>query len=373
MVPVITFFVLFFVSCAALILTSGETIGAKDSRIVKLYLDGKQRDIPTRSQSVGELLSSLNVELHDQDVVEPARDTPISSNNFSVNIYRARPVTIVDATGQKTVAKLAEREPAEIAKRAGLTIYPEDKFNIAPPSTTMQDNIIGEKIVIDRALPIKLSLYGTTYDIRTQANTVADLVSERGIHFTEASVLPSPSTQLKANDIVFVTEVGKQISVVEESIPQPVEYVDSVDLELGTNKVREEGVPGKKAVVYDIAQDGSKKPLQEIVVMQPVRKLVARGAKPKPGFDGGFDAALARLRSCEGSYTSINYAGGYYGAYQFNLGTWRTNAPASYVDVRPDQAPPAVQDEAAKTLYSRRGWQPWPSCSIKLGLQDIYR
>lgn len=349
-------------------MTSGETIGAKDSKIVQLYVDGKKRDIPTREQSVGGLLASLDVDIHEEDVVEPDLDTPIGSSNFSVNVYRARPITIVDSSGQKTMAKVAEREPADIAKKAGLTVYPEDIFTVASPSETLEDGVIGEKIIIDRALPVKLSLYGTTYAIRTQAETVGQLADERRIQYDEASILPSPDTRLKANDVIFITEVGKQISVLEEAIPQPVEYTESADLEVGSTKVKEEGAPGKKAVVYEIAPDGTKKPLQEVVVIEPVRKLVARGVKPKPGFDGSFEAALARLRSCEGSYTS-NTGNGYYGAYQFNIGTWNNYGGYPNAAV----APPIVQDQKAAETYKRRGWQPWPACSIKLGLQDIYR
>ncbi len=367
-VPVITFFALFFASCIGLVMTGGETIGAKDSRIVQLYVDGKKRAVPTRASTVGEVLNRLDVELREEDVVDPAVDSPITGNNFSINIYRARPVTIIDSGGQKTRAKIADREPSDIARKAGLTIYPEDKLTAMSPAGVLHSGVIGEQIVIDRALPVKLSLYGTTYDIRTQAHSVAELVKERGIHYDQASVLPDPETALKANDIVFVTEVGKQIAVVEEAISPPVQYVDSADLDIGTTKTKEEGTPGKKVVVYDVAPNGAKKPLQEIVVLQPVRKLVARGVKPKPGFDGGFDAALARLRSCEGSYSS-NTGNGYYGAYQFDVGTWGNyggypNAAA---------APPLVQDQKAKETYMRRGWQPWPSCKNKMGLQDVYR
>lgn len=80
--------------------------------------------------------------------------------------------------------------------------------------------------------------------------------------------------------------------------------------------------------------------------------------------------AWYRLRMCEaGNVYNRNSGNGYYGAYQFAWSTWRGYAPAGYADVRPDLAPPAVQDQAAKNLYNRRGWQPWPACSRKLGLR----
>ena len=75
----------------------------------------------------------------------------------------------------------------------------------------------------------------------------------------------------------------------------------------------------------------------------------------------------AKLRMCEssGNYAT-NTGNGYYGAYQFNLGTWQG---LGYTGL-PSSAPPAVQDEAAQKLYDQRGWQPWPACSVKLGLVD---
>lgn len=370
--PVTTFMVLFFVACAGLIFTNGQTLGPSDSKRVKLSVDGKTQVIPTRAEDVNDLLKRLNITLNDKDVVEPAGDTPIYGDSFSVNIYRSRPVTIVDDQGQTIVTRAADRQPIAIAKKAGLTVYPEDVVKLTAPDKAVEDGIVGDQVYIDRAIPIKLSLYGATYDVRTQADTVADLAKERKFSYDQSSVLPKPQTKLKAGDVVFVTEPGKQIATSEELIVQPVEYVDSTEVPTGSTKTREEGRPGKKVIIYDVAQDGKKRVLQEIIVSQPTRKLIARGAaKPKDvnaTFDGDFQAALARLRSCEGSYTSAT-GNGYYGAYQFDVRTW--NGFGGYQNAA--QAPPIVQDQKAWETYQRRGWQPWPSCKIKMGLQDVYR
>lgn len=67
-------------------------------------------------------------------------------------------------------------------------------------------------------------------------------------------------------------------------------------------------------------------------------------------------AQWSQLRHCESSGTySINTGNGYYGAYQFNLTTWRSVGGSG----RPDQASPAEQDFRALYLYRMRGWQPW--------------
>lgn len=66
--------------------------------------------------------------------------------------------------------------------------------------------------------------------------------------------------------------------------------------------------------------------------------------------------AWAKLRMCEssGRYT-INTGNGYYGAYQFDLPTWRSVGGKGY----PHQASPREQDYRALYLYRMRGWQPW--------------
>ncbi len=74
---------------------------------------------------------------------------------------------------------------------------------------------------------------------------------------------------------------------------------------------------------------------------------------------------FARLAACEsGGNYSINTGNGYYGAYQFDLSTWRSVGMSG----RPDLASRSTQDEAARRLQAARGWSPWPACSRKLGL-----
>ena len=74
-----------------------------------------------------------------------------------------------------------------------------------------------------------------------------------------------------------------------------------------------------------------------------------------------------RLRVCESSDNyRANTGNGYYGAYQFDLSTWHSNGFSG----SPNEASPQTQDQAAALVYSRRGWQPWPACSRRLGLVD---
>jgi resuscitation-promoting factor RpfA len=76
------------------------------------------------------------------------------------------------------------------------------------------------------------------------------------------------------------------------------------------------------------------------------------------------DDVWAKLRKCEaGGRYDANSGNGYYGAYQFSAGTWRKLGYSGL----PHQAPPEVQDEAARKLQTRSGWGQWPACARRIG------
>ncbi len=71
-----------------------------------------------------------------------------------------------------------------------------------------------------------------------------------------------------------------------------------------------------------------------------------------------------RLRMCESTNNyAINTGNGYYGAYQFDLSTWRSVGGTGL----PSNASPATQDALALRLWWSRGWSPW-ACSSIVGL-----
>ncbi len=73
-----------------------------------------------------------------------------------------------------------------------------------------------------------------------------------------------------------------------------------------------------------------------------------------------------RLRMCESSDNySTDTGNGHYGAYQFDLATWRSVGGSGY----PSRASKAEQDKRALILYRERGWQPW-QCATILGLRN---
>jgi hypothetical protein len=66
-----------------------------------------------------------------------------------------------------------------------------------------------------------------------------------------------------------------------------------------------------------------------------------------------------RIRKCEsgGNYKSID-GSGYYGAYQFDRGTWLSNGGGKYGRTA-NKAPAWAQDLIMYKTYQARGWSPW--------------
>lgn len=122
---------------------------------------------------------------------------------------------------------------------------------------------------------------------------------------------------------------------------------------------RAQALAAAKASADAAARDAAARP----VVSTQVGATSATSARV--GIAPATPENMQALRMCEaGNIYSRNSGNGFYGAYQFDIGTW--GGWGGYA--RADLAPAAVQDQKFLETYSRRGWAPWPSCSRKLGL-----
>jgi uncharacterized protein YabE (DUF348 family) len=286
----------------------GQTISPLNSHVVYLFDGTKKETLDTRASTVGDLLGKLPLDLTPQDVVEPSKNTPIVEDNFRINIYRARPVTIIDGDGAKTVILTAQRSPRVVAQDAGLKLNPEDEATFVQGS--LKENILGEKVVISRATPIVLNLYGTQVPTYTQAKTIGGLLVEKNIKLGGGeSVVPAETTAISPGQQIFVLNKGSQIVTAQESVPAPVQYVDDASLSFGTTVVRQAGSPGAKVVTYIVAsQDGKETDrtvIQEVLVSSPVPQIIARGTTIDIPSDKTGIMASAGIKAADYGY--VNY------------------------------------------------------------------
>jgi len=318
----------FFFFAGGLVVANGQTLGPNDSHVVNLYVDGQETPIPTRAATVGDFISKAQVKLNEGDLTEPSLTTPIDADNFRVQIYRAHPVTIIDGATVKRV--LTPHTSAKlIAEKAGFTVYPEDTLTLSTPDNFVQDTIFGEKLTINRATPVSLSLYGApaaTY--RTHATTVNDLLKEKGIApEAGATITPDGSATISANMAIFISKYGKTVITAEEPVPFDIESTPDPTQPLGQVTVTSAGVAGKKQVVYELVlRDGkevSRTKLQEVVTAQPQKQVQTKGTKSTV-VTGDRTAWMAAAGISESDYMYVDYIvsheGGWNGTTKWNHG-----------------------------------------------------
>ncbi len=262
-----------------LLTQGGRNLRPSSAHVVYVFDQGHKQTLSTKAGTVGELVDKLPLKLIKEDVVEPSLDTDIVEDNFRINVYRARPVTILD-NGRRSVALSAQKSPRIVAESAGLSLFAEDVASFAPGS--VREGIIGEKVVITRATPVSLNLYGNLNTVRTHAKTVGEMLREKGVRTdTDDTFSPGIETPISAGMSVSVIKNGIQVATVTEEIAPPQEIVQDDSLSFGATVVRQAGIAGKKLVTYEILVENgveiSRNVLQTLVVEEPVPQIVARG------------------------------------------------------------------------------------------------
>lgn len=307
-VPLATFSVLILLTVfGLLIFNSGSpTLQPIDSNIVILTNDGKEQTVPTRAHTVGELLERRGITLNEGDVVEPAVDAEIVSDNFRVNVYRAVPVTIVDGD-RKTFTFSAAVTPRSIVKQAGIEVYPEDGLSLLPTENFLIEGSIGQRVVIERAIPVNLNIYGTQVSLRTRAKTVGELLDEREIKLEPGdTVTPSRDVAIQPNIQVFLLREGQQIETAEETIPMPQEVQEDSSLSFGATVLRQQGADGRRVVTYQIdTNTGERRKIQEVIVVEPVTHIIARGRAVQIPGDKQAVMAAAGIRPSDYAYVDF--------------------------------------------------------------------
>ena len=103
-----------------------------------------------------------------------------------------------------------------------------------------------------------------------------------------------------------------------------------------------------------------------------IRSIATPRPRPAPApaaggvpVDGNVWDLLAQCES--GGNWAINTGNGYYGGLQFSYSTWLGNGGGDFAEYA-HLATREQQILIAEQLHSRRGFQPWPACRVKLGL-----
>ncbi len=257
---------------------------AENERVITIYHDGVEQTVVTDATTVKDVLARVNVSLQKYDNVEPAVDTTLVAPSYNINVYRARPVTIVDGPSRYDVMT-ASTSSEEIIRSAKLALYPEDTTAMERINDFVAEGSVGLKLVIHRATPINLVLYGKQLSVRTQSQTVGDLLKEKNVVLGSQDGTNTPlNTAITANMTLTVWRNGVQTVAQDEDVPFSTRQIKDVDRPLGYKSVQTAGVLGKRSVTYEInTQDGreiSRTEIQSVITAQPQEQVEVVGVKP---------------------------------------------------------------------------------------------
>ena len=312
-----------------------------------MYADGQKRIISTDAGTVGEVLNRAGVILATGDLVEPNAKTQVSAGFFNINVYRARPVTVVDA-GKVYRIMSAHSSPRLLAADAGLTTYPEDHYQSGVVTNFVNQHDVGIKVTIQRSLPFTVSADGAVKPYRAQPSTVAAALTSVGVKLgLKDTVNGALTSMLTAGDAVRVTRVSEIVSTVQEVLSAPIKKVDDPTTLVGHSAVQVPGSDGHATVTYRINYRDGVETARVVLAtanrIEPVTKVITVGTKVlyagsvefwRPmvvaaAAQYGMDAAkMMRIMSCEshGNATVISrfIVNGQHpqGLFQFLPSTW---------------------------------------------------
>ena len=260
---------------------------ASDQHVLTIHDRGDEQVVITKAGTLGEALKLAGIEISDgHDVVEPSLDSELVASNYSINIYRARPITVVDGVVKKNITT-AEQTPERIAKAAGITIYSEDQTDFSAPSD-MLSNGSSKVMSIDRATVVQFTLYGKHAEVRTRATTVEEFLKEKSIKIGSNDYLSVDMGQaISAGMAIELWREGKQTVTVEEEVDFEIEKVQDANREVGYREVKTPGVKGKRNATYEIemknGQEASRTEIASVTIEEPKKQVEIIGAKlPTP-------------------------------------------------------------------------------------------
>ena len=229
-----------------------ETKPVNGERLLTVHDGGVDRVILTRATNLSDAFKEADITLDPQDLVEPGLDHELVASNYDINVYRARPVTIVDGSVRQKVLSPYQTAP-QIAQQAGITLYPEDQADVDVSTVNAGYQDVGLQMTVDRAMPFTFVLYGKTMTARTQATTVEAMLKEKDITLgANDRVSVDGSTAISPDLTVRVWREGKQTVTVDEEVSFETETIKDADRPTSYKEVKTPGTKGSRSVTYEV-------------------------------------------------------------------------------------------------------------------------
>jgi uncharacterized protein YabE (DUF348 family) len=345
-------------------LVGGTTAFVSFNKKVTLSVDGEKRTVHTFAKTVGQLLERENVTLDAHDKVAPTASTELADGT-TVAVRYGRLLRL-NVDGEQREAWVTATSVEEALQQ--LNVRAEGAYVSASRSLPIGRK--GLALDVRTARRVTILTEGDRRTVTTTQPTVALALKEAGIQLGKFDLVSVPLDSYPRQDtVISITRVNGKVVRKRVETPFPVKRIPDATHFEGWKDVVSKGVVGLKMVMYEMQTVGGQSKLTRVlsqqVLKQPKPEVVKVGTKRIPNTVAGADnlnwAALAKCES-GGRPKALNPAGPYYGLYQFNARTWRAVGGQGV----PTDASAAEQTYRAKLLFVRSGAGQWPVCGRKL-------
>ena len=260
------------------------SIASEASRQVAVTINGRQQLWETSLDNPLEILQSARVELDSGDRiwVNGALANAASLTEWTVparhiEIRKAVKLTIVDS-GQPSTLVTAAKTVGDALSEAGLKLHSADE--VAPPRET---SINGEMTIsIDRAKVAALYVDGVQIEVRTNAETVADVLAELDSPlFGLDYVNPPAETAVSEKMTIEIVRVTEEMTAQTKTIPYQSRHQPDENLNLDEEAVVQAGQPGRREIRnrirYENGIEVSRAPAETVMIESPVDQVIAYG------------------------------------------------------------------------------------------------
>ncbi|WP_019536498.1 ubiquitin-like domain-containing protein [Paenibacillus ginsengihumi] len=182
--------------------------------------------------------------------------------------------------GKETTVETKHWVLKNVLEDQGITVNEHDRISHAMNYTVQT----GDRIDINRALPLTVSADGVTRTVHTVGRTVEDALEDVGISLGEHDKIQPPlDTALTGNESIKIVRVKKEREEISETIAFQTETMNDPKLLKGKELVVQEGKEGTlvktKEKVFEDGELVSEQIVEEKVKEPSVNKIVAIGTK----------------------------------------------------------------------------------------------
>ena len=348
-------------------------------KTVTLSIDGATRTVHTFAGDVEGVLDRQAVEVSARDLVSPALGSAIA-DGATVTVRYARLLKLdIDGVDREvwTTARSVDEALAQLGMRTeGAAL------STSRSSAIGRD---GLELSMRLAKTITIAADGAAEELTTTVVTVEDALDQAGLTLDANDLVrPARATLVTAGLSIAVTRVTSEDITETTELPYATEVRQDADEYEDYEEVAQEGSPGARVRDLRVFKHDGVEAYRVLtadrITVAPVARIVVVGTKerpaappppPPPPSGGGGSVGTGvwdRLAECEsGGNWSINTGNGYYGGLQFSYGTWLAYGGGAYGETA-NLASRDQQIAVAERLRADSGFHPWPACARKLGL-----